>query len=334
MAQKRGVLIIVYLLWVMLLGSCGSGNPGSAAGIASDGRYDHGVPAGDISAAFTDISKSIKLINCVGQYRSRHYSDQNGSAELDSVLAHRLARAVTLDNESSSGTATIIHYDGEQMAVLTCAHVVDYPDTIVTYYRESGHIEQIRVRETFKMYITDYGGGNYFNILAMDREQDIAVLGGKYRSQDPQKVQVMRVEKGNSRDLDWGMRCWMMGYPKGNLMVTEGIVSLRPENYRENFLVDAPFNRGFSGGPVFAFRDGVKGMEWLGMCFSVSADYNTFLVPEELGGGSSYVRDVPYRGPVFAEEIASINYGITNVMTIEKIGRFLEEQGDVLNFRF
>ena len=278
--------------------------------------------------SFDELRKSmesIKLLNCVAQYKSWQYSDQNGSSILDSVWQKRLAKRVSIENETSSGTATLIYTDSERIAVLSCAHIVNYPDTIITYYSVSGHIEKIRIRQSIKMYITDFNGIDYFDILAMDIKNDLVILGKNYHNNISISPLTLTLAHGKNKKLKWGDFAYLIGYPKGNLMVTSGLISLKPNDPRGNFLVDAPFNRGFSGGLVIHFNSNTQQFEWVGICYSVSADYQTFLIPETLPGNEIYSQDKPYTGQIYPKYTGIINYGITNVISMETIHTFIEK---------
>ncbi len=86
-------------------------------------------------------------------------------------------------------------------------------------------------------------------------------------------------------------------------------------------MVDANFNRGFSGGLVLATRAGGSSLEWVGIVKSVSANahFRFKPAPEEL-------RDVdvhrPYEGDIYLERVLNINYGVTYVVSAKAIRAF------------
>jgi hypothetical protein len=122
-----------------------------------------------------------------------------------------------------------------------------------------------------------------------------------------------------------------MGYPKGYLMVTRGIVSQPDRDHEGSFLVDALFNRGFSGGIVLAIKDGVPNFEMVGMASSVSADFEYKLVPPEEVTRHGYDPRIPYDGDVYLEFNRHINYGITFIVSAELIQSFIKDNSDQLN---
>ena len=298
-----------------------------------DEKYDTYISSEPDNSMIKSAISSIKMINCIGHYKNYSYSDQNGFSSIDSVFEKRLAKSVSIDNRTSSGTATLVYKDNIKIAIMTCAHVVDYPETTITYFDPSGHIEDISIRQSLKIYIPDYGN-DYFEILAMDSENDVVLLGKKYQNDDPITFHLLEFPPGKNKNLQWGSISYLIGYPKGKLMITRGLVSLSPKDPRGNFVMDTNFNRGFSGGLAFAFKDGINNMEWIGMSHSASADYHTFLVPEPLPLGQTLDPNQPYSGAIYAKKSASINYGITHILSSDEILRFirlnkktLEDQG-------
>lgn len=55
----------------------------------------------------------------------------------DSNLRSKAFLSTTI-TKTSSGTATIISIYGDNVALLTAAHIVSYPDTIISYYAANG----------------------------------------------------------------------------------------------------------------------------------------------------------------------------------------------------
>ncbi len=324
MVPDRSKYVILILSLLMLMQAC-TLTGRSVGERKADGKYDSEFPDRPVSRQLQDVMASVKLINSIAQYRSFRYARNAANTNADSLLLHRAAVATSLENETASGTATLVYDDHVRIAVLTCAHIVNNPETLITTYQKPRSIERIRLRQSLKLYINDFAGQNYFEILAMDPARDLALLGKKYHAPAHTRPRVFTLPAGRSRDLQWGSFVYQVGFPKGNLMVTRGIVSLKPDDPRGNFLVDALFNHGSSGGLVLAFRDGMRNMEWVGMCYSVSADYSTLLAPAALPAGESYSPGQPYSGPMTVDQNGRINYGITNVISVEQIRHFIDE---------
>ena len=108
-------------------------------------------------------------------------------------------------------------------------------------------------------------------------------------------------------------------------MITKGIVSQPNRDKKGSFLVDALFNKGFSGGIVLAIRDGVPNFELVGMAGSVSADINYLMVPPENIKETEFDPRIPFNDDIFVKAEKTINYGITFIISSEIIREFLLE---------
>jgi hypothetical protein len=111
----------------------------------------------------------------------------------------------------------------------------------------------------------------------------------------------------------------------GHKMITKGIVSNTRDDKSDSFLIDALFNRGFSGGIILAIRDGVPNFELVGMAKSVSVKNQYILSPDPLSGKFEYKPDFPYIGDIHVKKFEDINYGITYTISSNEIIKFLRE---------
>jgi hypothetical protein len=240
----------------------------------------------------------------------------------------------TIVSRIGSGTATVIYRGLDRIALLTCAHVVDHPDTVITYYMdELGEgrrvIQSISVKRREQFYVIDILGGGDLKVLAVDPAHDLALLGKK-DLRETHRIPVLAYPAGDSRSLEWGSFVYLMGYPMGFKMITQGIVSNPNMDGDGAFLVDALFNRGFSGGIVLAIRDGVPNFELVGLAKSVSAEHKYVLRPLKETSEFLYDTTVPYTGDIYVRSESDINYGITHAISVETIRRFVEENRDQL----
>jgi hypothetical protein len=129
---------------------------------------------------------------------------------------------------------------------------------------------------------------------------------------------------GDAKKLEWGSFAYLFGYPKGYRMITKGIVSDPNRDRSGSFLLDAPFNRGCSGGIVLAIKDGVPNFELVGMAKSSAADFENILIPPEDFNISEYDPRLPYEGDIYAKSNVVIRYGITQIISINTIIDFFE----------
>jgi len=289
--------------------------------VMPDGRYDSEFPNKNGSDELADILESVKMINSIAYYVGYNFSEISAVREI-SESALSKANHVFYFNETSAGTATIIYNYGNRLALLTCEHIVTFPDTIITYYEDSDRIRTVSFLKRQTNYVNGIPDGSDLKVIISDKNHDLALIGRERESKA--YLPVFSYPLGEAKKLEWGSFVYLLGYPKGNKMITRGIVSSPNRNKKDySFLVDALFNKGFSGGLILALKDGIPNFELVGIAKSVSADYNFVLTPEKNYTRNEMEMDLPYTGDLFVEERSTISYGITNTTSIESIRHFL-----------
>jgi len=122
---------------------------------------------------------------------------------------------------------------------------------------------------------------------------------------------------------------YVMGYPVGQLMVTRALVSKPDKAKKGRFLTDALYNRGISGSPVFAIRDGVPNFELVGMASSASASQVYYVKPGK--NVPEYINpEEPFTGDLYVDQYKDIKYGVTFNVSIEAITGFLKDNRTLL----
>jgi hypothetical protein len=295
-----------------------------------DGKYDTEFPYKECADQLNDIAQTIKQINYIAYYRSYQFSTESNVqiGTVNDAIENDIFDNIVYFNESVSGTGTVIYYENNNLALLTCAHIGNYPDTLITYfeskYEEEPTIIQnisFRIRENY--YVAGIPGATDFSPLLVDQQKDIAIIGKRHILDPFRQIKVFDYPSGRSKELDWGSFVYIFGYPMGHKMVTKGIVSNPKDALSGSFIIDALFNRGFSGGIILAIKDGVPNFELVGMVKSVSASYDYTLVPDQITDENPYNAYIPYKGNSFIRRAESINYGITFTVSIEEIKEFL-----------
>lgn len=99
-----------------------------------------------------------------------------------------IASKVALADNSSSGTAVTVYSENGNVALLTCAHTITFPDTIIAYkYDDLGfatnYIESVSIKEKQVIYVAGFPEGSQVEVLAIDNNADIALIGRKYGAQ-------------------------------------------------------------------------------------------------------------------------------------------------------
>jgi hypothetical protein len=286
-----------------------------------DGRYDSEFPYRHGSKKLAEILESVKMINSIAYYVGYTFSENSRINKINEETLDK-ANHVFYFNETAAGTATIVYNYQDYLALLTCNHIVSFPDTVITFFENSSRIRSVAFLRRQTNYVNGIPDGSDLEVIIKDENHDLALVGRKKESGG--YAPVFSYPLGEAKNLEWGSFVYLLGYPKGNKMITRGIVSSPNRNKDDHtFLVDALFNRGFSGGLILAVKDGVPNFELVGIAKSVSADYELVLTP-----GKSYTRSdldsyVPYKGDTYVDERSNISYGITNITSIESIQRFL-----------
>ncbi|MBT4096900.1 MAG: trypsin-like peptidase domain-containing protein [Gemmatimonadetes bacterium] len=297
---------------------------------ASDGKYDLAYPAYGSSESLGPMLQAVQLLSSSAKYTDYHFA-LGDSVQLhdisDEVLGQR-QKAATVSAHSVVGTATVIYRQVDRIAVLTCAHVVDFPDTMVRYQiSESGrYVRTFSVLLQQTHVLPSLPPGDGLEVLAMDRDADIAILGMKLPPGSDPLLPVFSGPLGRAADLDWGTFVFVAGFPTAKKMITTAAVSAPRRDRRNSFLLDMVFNRGFSGGVVFAVRDGLPNLELVGMVNAGAAESEIIVTPgfEEVDGFLD--ASIPYPREVYLERRKRLTYGISFGISTEHILLLLDRE--------
>ncbi len=339
--QKQLVIKLVFIIFLipqmLVITSCTKKIYDVVYPTLNDGRYDSEFPYRNASEQLEGISKSVKMLNYIAYYKAYQFNEEQNIIQSD--INNREIKNSSINeiyfNETVSGTATIIFYDGVKVGLLTCAHIGDYPDTVITYYdspieEKRQIIQQIAIKVRQHYFVNEIPGDTEFEVVATDKIRDLALLSKRVPSDPFQSIRPFRYPLGESSNLELGSFVYIIGYPMGHKMITRGIVSNTRDNKSDSFLIDALFNRGFSGGIILAIKDGVPNFELVGMAKSVSAKKRFILAPAPLNGKLDYDSNFPFTGDVHVKNIESINYGITYTISTNEIVSFLLENEQLL----
>jgi hypothetical protein len=296
-----------------------------------DGKYDSEFPYKNSSAQLEKISRSIKLINSIAFYTSYVFGDGSSykDADLKRIDFETTAKEKVYFNRTASGSATLINEDNGKVLLMTVAHIVSFPDTIITYFLESDgtptqNVESISIKTRQSNYVPDLPAGTKLDIVLIDKNVDVALLGGYFPLTEISRTDVFNYPWGKSAELEWGSFVYVFGFPMNYKIISKGIVS-NPGRERDIFVIDAVFNRGFSGGIVLAVRDGVPNFELVGLVKSVPSDYQYTLRPLSKQHDLEFNPYLPYQGEIYVEKEQILRMGITKVIRIEAINELIEQ---------
>ncbi len=311
--------------------SCNYTKPVAVANtLKADNKYDSEFTGKSISNDIENVTMAVHKLNVVAFYMTYEFEPGTmpDKSNLNSGNLIIKASATNMNTQSVAGTATVVYNNNLLLGMLTCNHIIDFPDTVVAWYRSRAQgIRAVAVKVKQSNFVLGLPDGGDVSIVATDKNNDIAFLKQRVEMSGA-AIKVLTYPLGKVKDLDWGSRVYIVGYPLGNLMVTSAIVSKPRSNNSSKFLTDAVFNQGISGSPVLAIRDGVPNFELVGMAASTSAKSIYFLKPADEDqlrqNNEAYVGDVV----VSSERV--INYGVTFTVTIDEIKRFLNTNKDLL----
>jgi hypothetical protein len=298
--------------------------------------YQTGYPVQDMSKELERIFRSVKRVNVTGHYEIFIFSPENRITDADINKPETYNKAVeTLSfTNTKAGTAIIVAGSLTQTALITNNHVVEFPDTIIGYFKDGDqrrrraapqYIEQISIKRSQINLIYDMPQFGPFEILAKDKQNDIALIGVNHGSDNiPVGAPSLRISAGDPSKLSWGSFTYILGYPKGYKMVTRGIVSDPNRDRRASFLLDALFNEGISGGLILALRSETGELEWVGLARAGSASTEMIITPPDVDPEDlDFLR--PYLGDIFILPVQRIEYGITFPVSMRTIQQFLRE---------
>jgi len=168
-------------------------------------EYTTIFPNKDVANELEQISQSLKLINNLTFYKVYSFLDSTVTNEnMDDFDLLQKANSVNTISKTSSGTGAIISISGNKVAILTVAHIISYPDTIISYFtnfgKQSKYIESILYKERQKIY-SDLPEGGMLKIIAMDEKNDIAIVGNSFDNITPLKFSIFKFNFGKAKEL-------------------------------------------------------------------------------------------------------------------------------------
>ena len=330
MIRKTGFSILSAVLILISTLSCSSTSVYDKIYPAlSDGTYDSEFPYRNSSVQLEEISGSIRLINSIAFYDSYIFdaSSKFAASSVSRINFDKAAIEQISFNRSASGTATIIMEDQGTVALLTVAHIVSFPDTIISHFINpdgsfSPFVQSVSIKTKQTNYIPDFPDNGEVDILLLDKTRDVALLGRHFQHNKTATIPVFKYPWGKSSELEWGSFVYVFGFPMNYKMISKALVS-SPNKEKHSFLIDAVFNRGYSGGIVLAIRDGVPNFELVGLVRSVPAEFQHTLRPLTKEQDFDFNPMLPYKGETYVDREQVLRTGITKVIGIEVMKEFI-----------
>jgi S1-C subfamily serine protease len=338
--NKEGLMVIATKIGLciasLFLLSCSTYQPfGQEASHERSPYYTSAHPTRNISEQLERIQHSVKRISATAIYQAYYFENLSITREqLDYVDIQKLATTQVSYHQSTAGTAFIVGHSNNSVALLSCAHVISFPDTVISYVddgsvTENSVISSIAIKKYQTNLIDDLPDFRGFEIIASDDSRDLALLVVNMEDNKDFYAPSLPIQIGDPKDLRLGSYIMVLGYPEGFPMVTGGIVSDANRNSYGAFLTDALFNHGISGGVIIASRDNYHSFEWVGIANSTSANREMQLVPNPLTV-NTYQPFEPYSDKIFVQQKSDIVYGVTQAIPVTRVIEFLQEHEDKL----
>lgn len=332
--KSRSALYVLFIVATLAASGCATNQSGTSA-YTDFGYYANHTNSQMIRQQIQGAFQSVLRIQSNVIYRTYQFyiDDMPNRSEVLGRDLEDISVDSYIDDQSTAGTAIVVSGVRDRFTLLTAAHTVNFPDTVWHYSRNSidsddPQVEAVSVRRSTNHFVLMDNGIIKLDLVLSDAVRDLAVMTNNRRTRNDLLVP-LRIPLGNSDRLEFGDLVYALGYPKGAKMVTTGTAS-RSENPRRSIIIDASFNRGFSGGAVFGVRNNGSGLEMLGVVTSALGETETYLTPER-AEFEDYNPEVPYRGELYVRQVPRINYGITNAVDIEEIRAFFRENASRLN---
>ncbi len=303
------------------------------------GRYQSDVNAITGPEGISRITRSVRKVYSVATYTTWQFrrEDRITAYHMQQGTYRKHAWGVITTSETVFGTGTVLTMRNSRVAVLTCAHVVTAPDTLIGYFEPEGedpirYVQRFSLLDRQENWVSGLSACGSFGVVAADMETDIALLGARCEGLRD-TLDVFPCPAGRAMALEWGDGITVLGYPMGNLVLTRGMASPAVHRTEGEFFIDALLNKGYSGGVLLAAVQGNRGLELVGMVSSVQSTREEYLKPEP---GHPRTPDwMPYTGEPFIGRSDHIHYGLNMVIPVERILSFLNvHRNDLLRSGF
>jgi len=280
---------------------------------------------------FNELERSILKLTCSAYYENYYYSSPLKFS--DPILQDSLLIDKKFTTNSVAGSGLILSKHGEDMLVITCYHVFDFEDTVKTYYFDKRNqptkfLQTQAIKYGQTTYVTHKNGTvSRGNIIIKDEKNDIALIETKAIKNTLSELPFQGVISSKV-NIKLGKEVYLLGFPKGHLMITKGLAS--PSKYKNKFMVDVSFNPGFSGGIAILFDTETGNYQYIGMANSTAYDSQIALGPIDDFKNININKNVPYQDDIYIKELKMINYGLTFVIKSDVIVNFLNNESNKL----
>ncbi len=328
--------VFISILILFLLSCTGTQPPASVTRFA-DGYYDSEYPQKPVSSYLKKISSTVRLITSLTFYREYYFRFEDTVSISQIHTNPEITRQAdnTIIEKPASGTAMLVSIKNNKALLLTCAHTIYEPDTLINFYQNdqsssTNRIRSLSIKIRQSKHVVGLPGSGRLTILANDSTLDLALVQQNIPVNLFPPLTVFTYPLGKSAELNWGSFVYLFGFPHGKKIVSNAIVSHPNRNTEHDFIINATMYQGVSGGPILALRDGPPHLELVGIANAlpiiqhlvVRPDPNLEITPSTFGQ--------PYSGSLFIERQNEIIQGMTFALSAEKIRLFFTKYESLL----
>lgn len=324
-------LVLLCFVALGLTGGCsGTGSQATEGGAA--------LLTPRVQEKIRDAASSVVGVNAERSYSTQlfTYDLLNGEPVRDaaSPTGYRLARGasgVTLSDTTLEfhGGGLIIYRDEHHALILTCAHLLIAPDTILSYFRDRGGtptdlLASRSIKKSVSYYVMIENGRLLAaEALQADDRTDLGLVA--VESRGPVGLPFCCPLAYRS-EITWGDFAYVFGFPHGIKQLTAGFIS--PAPYPGRFVLDVAAHFGFSGGPVIVVRPGGT-IELAGIMLSMPVTKLRYIMPPPNLHPGQILTNTDLAQST-AEDLNIIEYGTGYGIGAKTIGRFLLENAPLL----
>ena len=308
--------IILYIILITILQGCLSNK--------STRRYDEVAQENERLEALDRVMPYSIKVYAAATYKTINFDAEMQYTNADLSTIHFQNFEPESSTESSMATATTIKSSPGQNILLTCYHIFNYPDTVRQfYYRSDGSqtafLRSVSVKTSQKNFTKQSGKSQDLNFIASDENLDVAILAFENPDQNSIPFSIETIEAESVRT---GETVFVPGFPSGYKMVTKATVSKPNRHKPETIMLDANFNRGFSGAPFYAYSARKKKMLFAGIVTTAASETKNVLTPKYQSHQKIYDPAEPYKDAMYVERDERVKYGVTFTVTTEKLNDF------------
>jgi hypothetical protein len=148
---------------------------------------------------------------------------QRQTLQRHQLSENTLKRAISTTwlTRSVYSTGTLVDMHGSGVLIVTCNHITDFADTLISYRRDQTgrqtlYVETVSIKVRQTLTAPSLTDEVELEVLGCDREKDILLLVGRFKISPTKEVAVFPFQFGPAGNLEWGTKTALLGFPRGS----------------------------------------------------------------------------------------------------------------------